>query len=145
MVDPPNSSLGEFRTLLLDMYLEPLPEECPPDRSDEIDEPLVVYRFVETDPPTESDFASQRALRPNKAFDGVTECIARGLSVCTDLQRSIGKRKRMRNLRGKLICRVTLRQGAGRIEQTSKDPAHYTWWPLVDFDILDNCSVMVRQ
>ena len=124
------------------MYREPLPVDCPPDKSEEIVEPLIVYRLVRNSPPTNCDFRSQRAERPNKVFHGVPECITRGLSVYTDISQSIQMRNRRRNLRGMMICKVMLVSGAGRIEQTFKEPTHYTWWPLADFDIMSNCSVV---
>ena len=44
------------------------------------------------------------------------------------------------NLRGRLICRVVLEEGAGPIQQTGRH-SHHTWWPLADFDILAHCVV----
>ena len=37
-------------------YREPFPDDCPPDASEEIAEPRVVYRIVRNNPPNECDF-----------------------------------------------------------------------------------------
>ena len=43
-----------------------------------------MFRLVRTDPPTESDFRSQRSEKPGQVFGGIIECQARGLSVHLD-------------------------------------------------------------
>ena len=122
-------------------YREPLPEDCPPDNAEEITEPRVVYRLVRSNPPTDDDFRSQRAEKPNRVFRRVTECRARGVSVRTDLAEAIDM-MRMPQMQGRLLCQVRLDHGAGRIMQTGEWPNHSTWWPLADFDILANCQVV---
>lgn len=62
-------------------YREELPAQCPPDAAEEITVEREVFRVVKSDPPTDGDFRSQRALRPRAVFQGVPECLARGLSV----------------------------------------------------------------
>ena len=120
-------------------YREPLPEDCPPDEAEEILEPTVVFRLVRNDPPTDDDFRSQRAEKPTRQFS-IPECRVRGLSVFKN--RSVAeKMSTTRNLRGTVICQVTLTIGAGRIQRTGSR-SHYTWWPLADFDILSNCVVL---
>ena len=120
-------------------YREPLPEDCPPDSAEEISTPRVVYRLVRNSPPTDDDFRSQRAERPNRAFPGVSECQARGVSVFArrDVAESLVARG---NLRGAVVCQVTLARGAGYIMPTGRR-SHHTWWPLADYDILANCQV----
>ena len=89
--------------------------------------------FVTANPPTASDFRSQRAESPP------TECQVRGLSVFAarqDAERAL----RLPNLRGCLLCRVQLEAGAGHIQQTGR-PSHHTWWPLAAFDILARCAM----
>ncbi len=123
------------------LYLEPLPEDCPPEESEYINETRIVFRLVRNDPPTDDDFMSQRAQRPNRRFR-VSECQARGLSVHSDVNasRAIQKLPRMR-MQGMKVCRVVLDSGAGRIQKTGGH-YHYTWWPLANFDILGNCSMV---
>ena len=116
-------------------YREPLPDDCPPDQAEEINSPRVVYRLVRNNPPNDDDFRSQRVFR------NATECRARGLSVRTDLD-SATELMTLRTMRGRMLCEVRLDHGAGRIMQTGEDQDHSTWWPLADYDILGNCSVM---
>ena len=120
-------------------YREPLPEGCPPAEASEISAPRDVYRLVRNFPPTDKDFRSQRAEKPNRRFRGVTECQARGLSVYANLDASRNAAK-LPNLRGRQVCRVRLDKSAGHIQQTGRDPSHHTWWPFAAFDIIGNCS-----
>ena len=120
-------------------FRESLPTECPPADAEEIVAPKVVYRLVRNEPPGLSDFDSQRALKPNATF-GVSECIARGLSVHTQLADSIRTAK-LPMLKGSKPCRVTLDDGAGYLQQTGT-PSHHTWWPLAEFDILATCEAV---
>ena len=123
------------------LYREPLPDDCPPAAAEEIDAPRAVYRLVRNNPATADDFRSQRAERPGRTFRNVTECQARGLSVRTNPESAM-ELMRLRAMRGRMLCAVQLDSGAGSIMQTGEDPAHSTWWPLADYDILANCSVV---
>ena len=120
-------------------YREPLPDGCPPDTAEEIIQPRDVFRLVRTDPPTEEDFKSQRAEKPGHTFSGVDECQVRGLSVHTERRDSENALK-LPKLRGRLICRLRLGFGAGKILQTGRR-SHHTWWPLADYDVLVQCTV----
>ena len=120
-------------------YREQLPEACPPDEAEEIRTRVEVFRLVRNAPPSDEDFRSQREEKPDRVFHRVTECQARGLSVHTDRGDS-ERALKLPNLRGRLICRLQLDAGAGRMQQTGA-PSHHTWWPLADFDILSRCSV----
>lgn len=120
-------------------YREPLPEGCPPDDAEEITTSREVFRLVRTNPPTEEDFKSQRAEKPDHDFGKITECQVCGLSVFAQRDDSHMALK-LPSLRGRLICRVGLEVGAGSIQRTSRR-SHHTWWPLADFDILAHCVV----
>ena len=123
-------------------YREPLPADCPPPEAEEIIRPRLVFRLVQSDPPADRDFQSQRALNPERPYRRVTECQARGLSVFSD-RRDAEARLKRRNLRGMRLCQVFLSAGAGYIQQTGDhSPTHYTWWPLAEFNILPNCQVV---
>ena len=122
-------------------YREPLPEGCPPDDAEEITTPREVFRLVRTNPPTEADFKSQRAEKPDHDFGEITECQARGLSVFTKRDDSHMALK-LPSLRGRLICRVQLEAGAGRILRTGQR-SHHTWWPMKNFEILARCIVEI--
>lgn len=103
-------------------------------------ESRVVYRIARQDPPTDADFRSQRAMYPNRTFTNVSECQTRGLSVHDNI-REAQLLLRTRNFRGCTICRINLDLGAGYIQRTGRR-SHFTWWPLADYDILANCSVV---
>lgn len=120
-------------------YREELPPDCPPKAAEEITGLRDVFRIVRSTPPSLDDFRSQRAEKPGAIFRGVTECQARGLSVFAE-HRDSEKAVKLPRLRGRLICRVKLSSGAGKIQQTFQ-PSHHTWWPLSDFDILRNCEM----
>ena len=120
-------------------YREPLPKGCPPDVAEEIVTSRIVFRLVRSNPPADVDFESQREQKPYQQFQGVSECQARGLSVFARRSDS-EKALKLPSLRGRLICGVQLKYGAGHIQQTGR-PSHHTWWPLADFDILAHCVV----
>ena len=121
-------------------YREPLPDNCPPDEAEEITSPRIVYRLVRSILPTDDDFRSQRAERPNRIFRDVTECQARGLSVFAT--RNVAERlSTSGRLQGLSVCQVTLVPRAGHIQPTGRR-SHHTWWPLAGYDILANCQVV---
>ena len=119
-------------------YRESLPAGCPPEVAEEIATQRDFFRLVRNDPPALDDFKSQRAEKPEAVFQ-VSECQARGLSVFAE-RRDSERALKLPTLRGRLICRLRLEAGAGRIQQTGR-PSHYTWWPLAAFDILAHCGV----
>ena len=119
-------------------YREPLPEGCPPDTAEEIFESRVFFRLVRTNPPTQVDFHSRRVEKPDAIF-AVTECQARGLSLFA--KRSDSERMlKLPAFRGRLVCRLGLKSGAGRVQKTGSH-SHHTWWPLAAFDVLEHCEV----
>ena len=97
-----------------------------------------MFRLVRTIPPTEDDFRSQRAEKPDQAFAGAAECQARGLSVHADRADSEQVLK-LPKMRGRRVCRLSLTAGAGRVQQTGKR-SHHTWWPFADYDVLACCD-----
>ena len=119
-------------------YREPLPEDCPPETAEEITEQRIVYRPVRHSPPTDADFRSQRAEKPDVKFN-TSECQARGLSVFAR-RSDAEKQSKRRNLRGTAVCRIMLVPGTGRILKTGGS-SHYTWWPLAGYDILAHCRM----
>jgi len=118
-------------------YREPLPPNCPPEDAEEIQDERLLYRLVASMPPSDTDFQSQRAARPDATFD-VPECLARGLSVDTE-RSGIEKTAKLPRFKRRQICAIRVGPGAGRLKQTFQ-PTHHTWWPLADFDILSHCS-----
>lgn len=129
-----------WRTFLDSMtYREPLPDSCPPEEAEKIVTSRVVYRLVRNNPPTDADFQSQRAENPWGNFN-VSECQARGLSVF-ESSSDAARLTRKGNLRGRIVCRVTLSPGAGRILKTGTR-SHHTWWPYAEYDILVDCQLV---
>jgi hypothetical protein len=119
-------------------YREELPDQCPPEAAEEITAEREVFRVVKSDPPTDGDFLSQRAMRPGAVFQGVPECLACGLSVFGE--RGDGEKAlKLPGLRGGMLATVRLTAGAGRIQQTFRT-SHHTWWPFAEFDILAHCG-----
>ena len=78
--------------------------------------------------------------KTRKSLPGVTECQACGLSVFAERTELEAKALKLQHLKNRLICRVELVAGAGRIQQTGQR-SHHTWWPLAAFDILAHCGV----
>ena len=105
-------------------YRETLPEDCPPDETEEISAVRDVFRLVRNTPPTEDDFRSQRAEKPQAIFH-VSECQACGLSVFAD-RADCERARKLPTLRGRFIYRIQLATGAERIQETGR-PSHLTW------------------
>lgn len=94
-------------------YREPLPEDCPPSEAEEVAGMREVYRLVRNNPPAELDFRSQRAVRMP-----YSRCRSGDVRDCE-------RARKLPALRGRLICRVQLITGAGRIQPTGR-PSHHT-------------------
>lgn len=122
----------------MQVYREPLPENCPPAQAKEVQQPQVFFRMVKTDPPTNYDFDSARAINPSRKFRMASECQARGVSLFVEPQQAMALKD---IVKAYLCCEITLSRGAGPILETQHG-SHYTWWPLADFDILANCKVI---
>ena len=119
-------------------YRDDLPENCPPPEAEEITAPRTVYHFVRHIPPARRDFRSTLARHPDRPFPPREQCLAAGLSVFDDLAVCEAWLRRGR-FRGSIIAAVALQAGAGTILKTGS-PAHYTWWPAADFDIVAHCT-----
>ena len=96
-------------------YRDSLPDGCPPDAAEEITASREVFRLVRTNPPTAADFLSQRQEKPDRAFPGVTECQACGLSVFAE-KKDAARVLKLPHLRNRRLGRVILSAGAGRIQ-----------------------------
>lgn len=119
-------------------YLEKLPRGCPPDDAREIGAPCTVYRLVEAKPPTSEDFKSLRSL--GNTNDQLDECLARGISVFSDIKDAENQIGAVFKFRSFFVCHVQLGEGAGVIKKTGKR-SHHTWWPYANYNILDNCHI----
>lgn len=116
-------------------WIEDLPDKCPPDDSFEPNN-FKVFRLATMDNLDEADFQSQRALKPNKEFKGVDECIARSLSVLDEFQKCLNMVKLpVYKNRWKAVLELELNAEDGLVLKTFKDPNHYSWWRTCNFDI----------
>ena len=127
-------------------FREPLPEDCPPSEADKITTLRHVYRLVRANPPECDDFDSLAAARADSGddphqYDADKGCHARGLSVYTEREDAL-RRRRQRRFRDHKLCRVLLHAGAGYIKPFGQR-SHHTWWPRKDFNILSVCEVEI--
>ena len=117
----------------MDWY-EELPELCPP--VDAIPCNGRFYRIANGNPASDRDFFSQRKLQPNKVFKGlgVDECIARAVSLFSDLDDAC-RRLKLPKFRHANIVEVELTPKDGVMKKTFSD-SHYSWWRSKSFDVL---------
>ena len=116
-------------------WLEDLPENCPPGDI-EADYKGCFYRFVKTYPPTMEDFKSQRALYPDKVFDGnPTECQTRACSVYSGEKAYKAVRKRCSRFKKLYVVSFDFKPERGCCKQTGNDKSHYSWWISANFDV----------
>ncbi len=115
-------------------WVEPLPSECPQKGAFEPNK-FKVYRLAKEASVDNDDFQSQRALQPNKEFKGISECIARSLSVydsadnCINMIRLPAYKKRW-----KAVLEITLEREDGLVQKTF-GLNHYSWWRTTNFAI----------
>ena len=128
------------------MFREALPDGCPESMGSKINAPQVVYRIIETDPPTDHDFKSHRALNPYAIYRSLPECQVSGLSVTDSLQdaRILRQERSARMDVEMLILRIELDTGAGYFARkpSRKWKSHCVWWPYADFNVLSSGTVV---
>lgn len=115
-------------------YYEDLPESCPEDGAEAVDN-VAFYRFVSSNPATDSDFLSHRKKYPKKKFQ-VSECRAMSLSVfkVSDIL-DLTKLPAIKGIR----ATVTLSTQDGLVKQTG-DGGHHSWWRSTSFVIGNNIT-----
>jgi hypothetical protein len=125
-------------------WFEELPNECPPKEAFEPNR-MIVYRLTVKTEPEESDLLSQRALKPNRKFKGVDECISRSLSVYNKVDKcwKMVKLPTFKN-RWKSVVEIELKSDDGLVMKTFKDPNHYSWWRSTKFTI-DNTKILLDE
>jgi hypothetical protein len=123
-------------------WAEDLPEMCPPEKASPPNNEIY-FRLVDSIPPTEQDFYSQRKLHPEKYFSK-GECIARAVSLFSDLEecRKISKLPTQK-LRNCNIVSIILPNGSGLILQTGFNKYHNSWWRTNNFDPVSNCQKVI--
>jgi len=115
-------------------WSEQLPDKCPPDNAI-VPDGSIFYRLCKSDPPTEIDFNSKRALHPTQLFKNVSECQARSLSVWNDLGECLNIVKLpCHRKKQPIVMQLALKSGDGLILQTF-NPNHFSWWRTQSFDI----------
>jgi hypothetical protein len=115
---------------------ETLPQGCPP-KDAKPPENKRFFRLVESIPPLESDFWSQRKHYPKKKFK-TTECIARSCSIFTELNRCADIRKLPLH-KNKKVVELTLTPESGLIKNTGRHAYHYSWWKVKGFNPIPYC------
>ncbi|NEV94471.1 hypothetical protein G3567_09990 [Psychroflexus sp. YR1-1] len=116
-------------------WKEDLPEQCPPEKAFEPND-FKVFRLATNKNIDESDFQSQRALKPKAKFKGVDECIARSISVFDEINKCLNMAKLpLYKNKWKAVLEIELNESDGLALKTFKDPCHYSWWRSTTFDI----------
>ena len=123
-------------------WAEELPPNCPPVDAVQPDN-THFYRLVESIPPRDKDFWSQRKLYPLKSFN-TTECIARSCSLLSTIESSLELIK-LPTQQNKKIVKVILPPPSGRIKKTGRDVAHFSWWRVKNFDPISACVEVAEE
>lgn len=113
-------------------WTESLPESCPPaDAHAPSGEHY--YRISQGDPIKDSDFFSQRKLAPNKTFsgNGIDECIARAVSIFSNLE-DAKKKLKLPKFKDGCIADIVLNSEDGVVKKTFKQ-SHHSWWRTQSF------------
>ena len=110
-----------------------LPDDCPP-QDILVPENEKMYRLtINHDKVTENDFKSYLEMFHDKKYNGNLKIMAAGLSlISTDEPRNITF-PMMKKFNG--IAELTLNPEDGVLQQTGRNPEHYTWWRTKTFDI----------
>lgn len=105
------------------------PENCPPAGAEP--DQLTVYRLVDNDPPTESDFIPQMVSQPHRTFPD--PCQASGLSFYTEYEDAKKLFERYpKGFRDKKIARGLTPADCGVLKNTPSKtaPTHITYWMM---------------
>ncbi len=125
------------------VFADTLPEGCPPEGASLIASDLDVFRLVEANPPSETDFISYWHLYPRKRESYIRkpgECVSRALSVY-DTFENCQNIQRLPTMKDKVICKVTVNNEAGVIMEKGQN-GHICWWLAQDFDPIENSEVV---
>lgn len=111
-----------------------LPDDCPPE--DAIFSNGVVYRLANKPNFDENDFLSYRELYPYRQWDGISECVAGGISIYTDIEGIKRLKRRVKAMRDKPILKGELKENHGKMKNTPSEthPSHHTWWIPIGVD-----------
>lgn len=113
-------------------------EDCPP--QDAIASVYEVYRFLEGDGITASDFLTVRDKAPERRFpEDEKECRACSLSVFTDRSEVLRLQRRVPRWR-KAIAIGQLDETSGKLKHTPSpqtNNSHHSWWVPKDVSAVD--------
>ena len=114
-------------------WYEQLPSQCPP--SDAVPCNGIFYRIAHGNPAANSDFFSQKRLKPDKIFTGfgIDDCIVRSVSLFSDID-DAAKRLKLPKFRHANVAEVILTPKDGLIKKTFFT-SHYSWWRTTDFHV----------
>lgn len=119
-------------------WVETLPLQCPP--ADAVPPEGVYYRAVSADC-SEDDFIPYARLYPMRKYTGSQACIARGLSIFSNMDECLEATKlpSLQKLGQTCVAKITLTAKDGVIHKGHRTDSHYSWWRTRDFDL--NTSV----
>lgn len=123
-------------------WFENLPQDCPPKQAYHPDnDPF--YRLVETFPPGDKDFFSQRKLCPTKFFSA-GEFIARAISVFVSLQCCVKilKLPKFKNKQLKIVSIILCPESGVILKTRGED--HYSWWRAKNYYPIPGCQEVQR-
>lgn len=106
------------------------PPICPPSQAEEISGE--VYRFTESENPSEKDFTPFKILHPLQKWENKKkECESCGLSVLRTHEDCAAMRRKIPSFKKKFISVANLSQNHGKIKNTPSERTidhHFTWW-----------------
>lgn len=111
------------------MYLEDLPDSCPPATANEPNG-LIVYRLVKAADPSITDFYSHCKLGLPKP-PTVNACRWSSCSVFASLD-VIKNMMKLPKFKNHSAVTLTLTNAAGRVHEGEN--SHYDWWVYASFD-----------
>ncbi|WP_306553758.1 hypothetical protein [Acidovorax sp.] len=101
------------------------PPQCPPATARQDD--VLVYRLVNSAPPTLDDFKPTKIEQPERTFAEDEICAACGVSVFRNVKDIVKKQSRYKALRSKKIAFGSISHNDGLVLETFT-PSHMTWW-----------------
>lgn len=121
-------------------WFESLPDACPP-LDARIPQNEAYFRYAESNPPTENDFLSVRAMSPSRLVK-CTECEARSVSVWDSPEQMQEALSGLAPFRNRVPIEITLAPSSGVVKCTFKKH-HYSWWRAKSYDVLQNSRVLL--
>lgn len=119
-------------------WAEVLPPNCPPADAERPNN-REFYRLVDTIPPTDADFHSNRKLRPTQSL-GPDECLNSACSLFNTYRQCAKQAEYFPTLRNKKVVIITLALESGLVLRTHlRSRGHHSWWRAKAFDPIAHC------